>query len=110
MRIRKLLKSYNKIYILYLILVGCACSSNSLEWKSVKGPLMTKWEKEVSTENVLTEYPRPRLKRDKWQNLNGLWEYSIMSKDKPAPSIYQGKILVPFPIESSLSGVKKKCW
>lgn len=107
MRNLKLKKSHYIISISFFILVVYACSSNSLVWKPVKVPLMTKWAQEVSSENVLTEYPRPQLKRDKWQNLNGLWEYSIVSKDKSAPSIYQGKILVPFPIESSLSGVKK---
>jgi PA14 domain/Glycosyl hydrolases family 2, sugar binding domain/Fn3 associated/Glycosyl hydrolases family 2/Glycosyl hydrolases family 2, TIM barrel domain len=104
---RKLKIPFYNIYFLFFTLVVWSCSSSSLVWKSVKGPLMTEWGQKLKTENVLTEYPRPQLKRDKWKNLNGLWEYSIVSKEKSAPSIYQGKIVVPFPIESSLSGVKK---
>jgi hypothetical protein len=104
---RKLKKTFYNIYFIFLALVLGACSSSSLVWKSVKGPLTTEWGKEVTAENALPEYPRPQLKRDKWQNLNGLWEYSIVSKDQLPPNTYQGKILVPFPIESSLSGVKK---
>ena len=97
----------HNIYFLFLTLAIWSCSSNSSEWKSVKVPLMTEWGQEVTAENVLPEYPRPQLKRDKWKNLNGLWDYAIVKMDELVPSIYQGKILVPFPIESSLSGVKK---
>jgi beta-galactosidase/beta-glucuronidase len=44
--------------------------------------------------------------RTQWQNLNGLWDYAITTSDAPPPTSWQGKILVPFPIESALSGVK----
>src|SRR5690606_30625515 len=50
----------------------------------------------------------PQMVRENWQNLNGLWDYAITSKDvKNAPESYEGQILVPFPIESTLSGVEK---
>ena len=51
------------------------------------------------------EYPRPQLSRDEWLNLNGLWEYSIQDRTRPAPSTWAGVILVPFCPESALSGV-----
>jgi ABC-type glycerol-3-phosphate transport system permease component len=68
-------------------------------------PLMTRWAKEVTPDNVLPEYPRPQLVREAWQNLNGLWEYAIRLRNSGQPKNFDGQILVPFPIESALSGV-----
>src|SRR5450432_466968 len=75
-------------------------------WKPASFQLPTRWSKEVSPTNALPEYPRPQMVRSNWQNLNGLWEYAITSKDS-LPLDYEGQILVPYPIKSSLSGVKK---
>ncbi|PWS33382.1 glycoside hydrolase family 2 protein [Pedobacter paludis] len=66
----------------------------------------TRWAKNVSAQNALPEYPRPQMERKSWTNLNGLWDYAITKKDEK-PAGFQGQILVPYPIESSLSGVKK---
>jgi len=77
------------------------------DWKPVEGKIMTRWAKEVTPEKVLPEYPRPQLVRDKWVNLNGLWDYAIRPKADAAPATYDGKILVPYPVESALSGVGK---
>ena len=70
-------------------------------------PIQTRWAKEVSPANALKEYPRPQLTRTNWTNLNGLWQYAITAKDAAKPSNFEGQILVPYPIESALSGVKK---
>src|SRR6476619_1294249 len=80
------------------------------DWKAAEGPLMTKWAKEVSPTNVHQEYPRPQLVREKWTNLNGLWDYAVkpVGQGASAPDKYDGQILVPFPIESALSGVMKR--
>ena len=69
--------------------------------------IKTKWAEEVNPENVLPEYPRPLMTRTAWQNLNGLWSYAITTKDAGTPVTFDGDILVPFCIESSLSGVQK---
>ena len=69
--------------------------------------IKTKWAEEVNPENVLPEYPRPLMTRSAWQNLNGLWNYAITAKDAGTPVTFDGDILVPFCIESSLSGVQK---
>lgn len=69
--------------------------------------LKTRWAKEVSSTNALIEYPRPQMMRSDWTNLNGLWDYAINAKDSLEPNRFDGKILVPFPLESELSGVKK---
>ena len=77
------------------------------QWQPAKGRLMTRWGKKVSPENVRREYPRPQMVREDWLNLNGLWQYAISPKDTPQPKM-DGQILVPFPVESALSGVGKK--
>jgi hypothetical protein len=75
-------------------------------WRPAKGPLLTRWAKDVTPQNVLSEYPRPQMVRNRWLNLNGLWDYQITNKQsEQIPASWQGKIMVPFPIESSLSGV-----
>ncbi|MFO0896815.1 MAG: glycoside hydrolase family 2 TIM barrel-domain containing protein [Pirellulales bacterium] len=91
-------------------LVGCALWSAALsaaEWKPVPGPLQTRWAADVSPDKVHPEYPRPQFVREAWQNLNGLWDYAIVPRGEGRPQEFAGQILVPFPIESSLSGVKK---
>ena len=92
--------------------------------------LATRWAKDVTPENVWSEYPRPALVRDRWLNLNGLWDYAIVGPAKmprPAnlinadadlllqsevnpPSAWDGKILVPFAPESILSRVSRFVW
>ncbi len=78
------------------------------DWHMADGPLKTRWAKEVSPQNALPEYPRPQMVRKEWMNLNGLWDYAIVGKDVAIPEKYDGKILVPFPVESALSGVMKR--
>lgn len=78
------------------------------DWKPAPGPLATRWAKDVSPEIVHPEYPRPQMVRKDWLNLNGLWDYAITAKDAAKPEKWDGQILVPFPIESSLSGVGKR--
>ena len=82
-------------------------SAQTSSWHPVKGALTTPWTEKVKPEHVLPEYPRPQMVREGWTNLNGLWNYSITSLLSDEPRAWQGKILVPFPIESDLSGVKK---
>src|ERR1019366_270264 len=77
------------------------------EWKRADGPLSTAWTATVNPQNCLPEYPRPQMVRKAWTNLNGLWESAIQAKDQDAPKQFNGEILVPFPVESSLSGVKR---
>jgi beta-galactosidase/beta-glucuronidase len=76
-------------------------------WEPKPTNLATKWSKDVSPDNALPEYPRPQMTRSSWRNLNGLWEYAILDTAAKAEK-YQGNILVPYPVESGLSGVKKQ--
>ena len=77
------------------------------QWKPVGGRIMTEWAAKIDVENVLPEYPRPIMERADWINLNGLWNYAISPVGQAMPQSYDGRILVPFAVESSLSGVGK---
>jgi beta-galactosidase/beta-glucuronidase len=77
------------------------------DWHIVPGRITTPWAPQVDPAHPLPEYPRPQMVRGEWENLNGLWEYAIVPKDQDEPVSYRGKILVPFAIESALSGVGK---
>jgi len=76
-------------------------------WHIAKTRLTTPWTHKVKPGNVHSKYPRPQMVRDHWENLNGVWDYSIVSAFQGKPASWNGKILVPFPIESALSGVEK---
>ena len=78
------------------------------QWKPAGDRIKTKWADEINIAEVLPEYPRPIMVRDDWKNLNGLWDYAITKVGKPGiPTSFDGQILVPFAVESSLSGVGK---
>ena len=66
--------------------------------------IKTRWAADVSPQYARPEHPRPQLLRGEWQSLNGLWNYAVAPKDAAKPAS-EGQILVPFPIQSSLSGV-----
>jgi hypothetical protein len=74
-------------------------------WKPVEGRILTRWAQDVDPDSVHSEYPRPQLERKAWLNLNGLWEYGIQPRGKRRVEDFEGRILVPFPVESALSGV-----
>ena len=95
------------IVLLCLAISLCSTVVTAADWAQAESPLSTRWAKEVSPENALPEYPRPQLVRDRWVNLNGLWDYAITSVDVDKPRTLDGEIFVPFAIESSLSGVGK---
>ncbi|HHV87097.1 MAG TPA: beta-galactosidase [Petrimonas sp.] len=92
--------------IVFILLT--ATLSLSAQWKPAGDRLKTRWASQIDVNNVLPEYPRPIMERSQWQNLNGLWNYAILPVGKQTPTTFDGKILVPFAVESSLSGVQKR--
>ena len=74
------------------------------QWKPAGDKIKTTWAEQIDPNNVLPEYPRPIME---WKNLNGLWEYAIRPTGTQQPADMDGQILVPFAVESSLSGVMK---
>lgn len=78
------------------------------EWKPVGGNIMTSWAAGVTPENVWKEYPRPQMVRKEWKNLNGLWDFTVTLGSNTGPAQrFTRKILVPFCVESALSGIKE---
>ena len=77
------------------------------QWKPAGDKIKTTWAEQIDPNNVLPEYPRPIMERKEWKNLNGLWEYAIRPTGTQQPAGMDGQILVPFAVESSLSGVMK---
>ena len=78
------------------------------QWKPAGDKIKTQWTEQVNPKAVLPEYPRPLMERSEWMNLNGEWEYAIKPAGQTEPSAFDGQILVPFAVESSLSGVQKE--
>ena len=82
-----------------------APANENVQWKPAGDRIMTQWADDVDPSNVLPEYPSPQMMRENWLNLNGMWDYAISAKDASKPGVYDGQILVPFAVESALSGV-----
>ncbi|HCY40078.1 MAG TPA: beta-galactosidase [Prolixibacteraceae bacterium] len=92
------------LFLLLLCLIGIQTFA---QWKPAGEKIKTAWAEKIDVKNVLPEYPRPIMERPDWLNLNGLWDYSILKTGAAEPTAFDGQILVPFPVESSLSGVMK---
>ena len=91
-----------------LMTMGMAfCASALAQWSPAGDKIKTKWADEINPQSVWQEYPRPIMERTEWKNLNGLWNYAILDKGAQTPTSFDGQILVPFAVESALSGVGK---
>ena len=90
----------------WTLVLALLAGISTCPWVSA-GTLQTPWTADVSPTNALPDYPRPQMVRSDWLNLNGLWDYAITGDAAHPPENYQGKILVPYPVESLLSGVQR---
>ena len=97
-----------RISLVFFLLLGTNLYAQNQTWKPAGNRIMSEWATKVNPANPLPEYPRPQMVREKWINLNGLWNYKLEKKEAAEkPAAYAGKILVPFALESALSGVGK---
>lgn len=96
----------------FTLLISLICFSclNGQSWKMTDVPLSTPWATSVNPDQVLPEYPRPMMVRKEWQNLNGLWQFQAGKQGDKVPfnTTLKEQILVPFPWESALSGIRKQ--
>ena len=120
-------KTVSAIAAALLVLAGCTTAK---QWAPAGDHIRTAWADKVKPSNVHPEYPRPEMVRTQWKSLNGLWDYSVTPSapssvpewSSASPDILgmaaeagnilsecvDGQILVPFCIESSLSGVGRR--
>lgn len=98
----------NQTILTLLFAAGSILSAPAQAWQPAGDKIKTAWADKVDPACPLPEYPRPTLVRPAWQNLNGHWDYAIRPADAPQPELFDGKILVPYPVESSLSGVQRR--
>jgi len=102
-----IMKRPSYLILFAVIFFFSQCSREQINWKIGENPIITDWASKVDPLKPWPEYPRPDMVRKDWINLNGLWDYSV----KPIgsnPDTWEGKILVPYPVESALSGVKRR--
>lgn len=88
-------------------ILDAARNINKTHENDILARLYTPWGEALDPENVLTEYPRPLMKRDNYTILNGYWNY-VFTDTPSVPEAYDGRILVPFSPESLLSGVERQ--
>lgn len=118
--VRKLYSILFKIYfmkkkIIFLIFSFCLLIITAQNKKAVDGthvkpnePMVTPWAKDVDKNNPLPEYPRPVMVRERWKNLNGVWQFQEAQLGATVPKKLKEKITVPFPWESHLSGINRQ--
>jgi hypothetical protein len=106
---RKILGAATGFLIAATAVVAVAPAADAAVWQPKVPPLSTPWTSQVSPTNALPEYPRPQLVRSEWQNLNGVWEFTGASSiaSPPVGQTLPEGVLVPYPIESALSGIQR---
>ncbi|QFZ18166.1 AbfB domain-containing protein [Saccharothrix syringae] len=106
---RKLLSGLTGLLLLSTLVTVLPPTAHAAVWQPKPAPLTTPWTGQVSPANALPEYPRPQLVRPDWLNLNGVWEFAG-APDLGSPpfgrTLAEG-VLVPYPVESALSGIKR---
>ncbi len=95
------------ILVISLLLATAALPAMAFTPKPPR--LATPWTNQVSVTNPLPEYPRPQLTRTQWQSLNGVWQFAPTANlnTPPTGSNLAEEVLVPYPIESALSGIQR---
>ncbi len=101
------LSGWSPAVAILMIMAAFFCTDRLQAQRPKRAPMMTKWAKDVDPNHPLPEYPRPQMVRENWLNLNGVWELQSGLEGDPVPvgKKLGGHIVVPYPVESALSGV-----
>ncbi|QJR79958.1 glycoside hydrolase family 2 [Alteromonas pelagimontana] len=102
------LKLWLQSSLLGLLISFTPLAMADAKWSPAPDSMLTQWGEQITPQNAWQQYPRPQMQRDNWQNLNGLWHYAVQPRSQGEPKKWAGNILVPFAIESPLSGVKTR--
>ncbi|MDX2414803.1 MAG: PA14 domain-containing protein [Bacteroidales bacterium] len=91
-----------------ILLAANSCVPNQdNDWNIKSGPLSTEWAHKIDIDKPWDKYPRPAMVRNDWLNLNGLWDFAI-TDISAKPDTWERKILLPYPVESALSGIMER--
>ncbi|WP_118194146.1 glycoside hydrolase family 2 protein [Albibacterium indicum] len=99
------MKRYLLLLIAVCFFIPAISYAQQNGWQLKTDKIVSTWAENIDVTNVHQEYPRPQMVREDWVNLNGLWDYAITPKEANKPANFEGNILVPFAVESALSGV-----
>ncbi len=99
------MKTFKIYFLVPILFFASGIYAQKISFDPPEFKLTTEWTTDVNKDNPWPEYPRPTMKRTEWKNLNGRWHFEKSKKDEGAPSIYRREIIVPFPVESALSGI-----
>ena len=96
------------VALILIVYLSVSCTKKKeITWRIAENPIITKWSQDVDPLKPWLQYPRPDMVRNAWINLNGLWDFAITQKGIK-PEKWDGSILVPYPVESAISGVRKR--
>jgi len=99
---------HKKLLFPLALLWSVMSSAFAGDWEPAAHTLLTPWGKAVSPSQVWQQYPRPQMVRNEWINLNGLWDFAITDRMSRQPESWESQILVPFAVETPLSGIGKR--
>ncbi len=94
--------------LILLLIALFSVPGSHAQWEPKVSPILTSWGEDLDTNSVLPEYPRPQMVRKNWMNLNGYWDFALTDSAAGVPGQFDEKILVPFCVESTLSGITRK--
>jgi beta-galactosidase/beta-glucuronidase len=102
------MKNCVRLTILFLFLLTARIEAQKISYTPPEFKLTTEWTMEVNPDYPHQEYPRPEMQRPEWKSLNGRWHFAFSKKDEPLPDLFKREIIVPFPVESALSGIQQE--
>ena len=102
------MKRASVVAIFILCISTAGTNAQKISYTPPEFRLTTEWSMEVNPDHPRQEYPRPTMVRKDWKSLNGRWYFELTGKDEGIPAHFKREIIVPFPVESALSGTQQE--